>query len=123
MKEENILNRWLAIKQRKDDLKKEEEKLKKLIDKKLGEDDSLDVGGYRFLREIREVKKYNTKLLRETIKDVDAFNRCLVPENKLVKAILKEQEISKDKINTLNESMEIKSTSQSIKVKKINTKI
>jgi len=123
MKIENILNRYLAIKQKKDDLKTEEEKLKKMIDKKLGEEDSLDVGGYRFSRETRHTKRHNKQALRELIKDQDAIDRCMVPDNKLVKIILKEQEFSKEEIEKLNSFMMVESSSTSIKVKKINTKL
>lgn len=46
-----------------------------------------------------------------------------IPDSRLVKTILKEQGIEKTQIAYLNENMDVASESESIKVKKINTRI
>lgn len=114
----------LAIKAKKDDLAAEEKKLKALIDKKIGtESDSLDVGGYRFIRETRQTKRYNLGELRTVLGDEDLVNQCLVPDNTLAKRVLKEAKVDKDTIKRLTETMDVLKESQAIKLAKINTKI
>jgi len=121
MKIDNILNRLLAIKLKKDDLAKEEKKLKDLVDKQMADMDRLDVGGYAFIRETRQTKRYTLPGLRDVLKDEDLINSCLAPDNKLVKKIIKDAKISKEDIRLLEEKMEVVSESTSISLKKINT--
>lgn len=122
MKIQTILNRLLTIKQKKDDLKKEEEKLKAIVDKQMGEEVRIDVDGYAFIRLTTVSRKYTIESLRKFLKDEDLINSCLEPSTVKVKKAVKTAGLSKQEAAELDSEMVVVGESESIKLQKINTK-
>lgn len=119
MKIDTIIDRLLAIKQKKSDLEKEERTLKGLVDNKMGKKKRMDVGNYAFIREERLQREYTMDGLREIFKDEDVVNSCLAPNKKLVVEMIKNRQLTKFEKDKLKKTMIVTGKTETISLKKL----